>query len=71
MRLEQTRPGTFSVTLKAHELSALLAGARMSLSVMSAEPTPSSAQARATLDGVLADFDAALARARGERPDHD
>ena len=38
MRLEEVRPGVFSATFSAHELSVLLAGARMSLSLMDTDP---------------------------------
>jgi hypothetical protein len=64
MKLDETRPGIFSVKMTAHELSVLLAGARMSLSLMDAEPQATTERARASLEGVLADFDAALARTR-------
>lgn len=64
MKLEEPRPGVFTATLTAHELSLLLAGARMSLAVMQADPTGATAPARAGLERVLSDFDAALARLR-------
>jgi signal transduction histidine kinase len=67
MKLEEVRPGVFSATLSAHELSALLAGARMSLELMRTDPSGATREALATLEGVLADFDAALQRARGRR----
>jgi hypothetical protein len=72
MRLKETRPGVFSATMTAHELSVLLAGARMSLSLMDAEPKATTERARATLEAVLSDFDAALASTRegpGGAPD--
>jgi signal transduction histidine kinase len=56
------RPGVFAATMTAHELSALLAGARMSLSLMEANPDRSTEQARGALEAVLSDFDAALER---------
>jgi len=72
MKLEEIRPGVFSATLTAHELSVLLAGARMSLSLMETDQEGSTDRARSTLETVLAGFDSALARARvaegGERP---
>jgi len=72
MKLEETRPGVFTATLTAHELSVLLAGARMSLSLMETDQEGSTDRARSTLETVLAGFDSALARARvaegGERP---
>jgi signal transduction histidine kinase len=68
MKLEEQRPGVFTATLSAHELSVLLAGARMSLSLMEADPNPTTEEARAALEAVLADFDATLARLRRDRP---
>ena len=72
MKLEEIRPGVFTATLTAHELSVLLAGARMSLSLMETDQEGSTDRARSTLETVLAGFDSALARARGaeggERP---
>jgi hypothetical protein len=65
VKLQEIRPGVFSATLTAHELSVLLAGARMSLSLMESDPEDSTEGARASLSSVLAAFDAALARARG------
>jgi hypothetical protein len=62
MKLSETRPGVFEATMTAHELSAILAGARMSLGLMESDPTGATEQARAALASVLADFDAALAR---------
>jgi hypothetical protein len=71
MRLEEIRPGVYQATLTAHELSAVLAGARMSLSLMEQDPTGATDEARKALATVLESFDAALARARSdgeERP---
>ena len=65
MRLETDRPGVFRITLTPHELSALLAGARMSLSLMETDPGGATEEAREALRSVLADFDHELARARG------
>ena len=65
MKLSETRPGVFEATMTAHELSAILAGARMSLALMESDPTGATEQARAALASVLADFDAALARRSG------
>jgi signal transduction histidine kinase len=64
VKLEEIRPGVFAATLSAHELSVLLAGARMSLSLMESDPEGSTEDARSSLETVLASFDAALARAR-------
>jgi hypothetical protein len=64
MKLQEIRPGVFSATLTAHELSVLLAGARVSLSLMQSDPEGSTERARSSLEEVLAAFDAALARTR-------
>jgi hypothetical protein len=65
VKLRETRPGIFEATMTAHELSAILAGARMSLSLMESDPTGTTDEARAALASVLSDFDAALARRGG------
>ena len=62
MRLEQKREGVYAITLTAHELSGLLAGARMSLELMKTDPSGSTEPAREALEAVLTDFDAQLAR---------
>jgi hypothetical protein len=67
MKLDKPRPGVFTITLATHELSALLAGARMSLSLMQTDPRGTTREAQLALESVLSDFDAALARA-GEPP---
>jgi len=64
MRLEETKPGLFTATMTAHELSALVAGARMSLSLMAQDPTGATAEAQGALERVLEDFDQALERSR-------
>lgn len=64
MRVEQSRPGVFTATLTAHELSVLLAGARMSLAVMSTDPQAGSQTAKKTLESVLEAFDASLEQDR-------
>jgi predicted DNA-binding transcriptional regulator YafY len=64
MKLAERRPGVYDATMTAHELSAILAGARMSLSLMEQDTTGATDEARAALASVLADFDAALARTR-------
>jgi hypothetical protein len=64
MRLEERRPGVFTTTLTAHELSVLLAGARMSLTLMETDPAGSTERAHDALQGVLAAFDQELARLR-------
>lgn len=65
MKVEETRPGVFTIVATAHELSALLAGARMSVSLMETDPSGATEEARRSLETVLADFDRALAKARG------
>lgn len=67
MKVEETRPGVFAIVATAHELSALLAGARMSVSLMETDPSGATEEARQSLETVLADFDRALAKARGGR----
>ena len=67
MKLQEIRPGVFSATLTAHELSVLLAGARMSLSLMYEDPEGTTERARSALETVLDSFDAALAHGRGRR----
>jgi hypothetical protein len=64
VKLEEVRPGVFSATLTAHELSVLMAGARMSLSLMDTDPDGTTEQARSALEAVLASFDSALAHTR-------
>jgi hypothetical protein len=66
MKVEETRPGVFSIVATAHELSALVAGARMSVSLMETDTSGVTDEARKALEAVLADFDRAIARARGE-----
>jgi len=68
MKIAESRPGVFEATMTAHELSAVMAGARMSLSLMEQDTTGATDEARAALASVLADFDAALARSRGSDP---
>jgi hypothetical protein len=69
MKLEQPRAGVFQATMTAHELSVLLAGARMSLNVMQVGEDVATAEASQALETVLADFDAAIKRATAERAD--
>jgi hypothetical protein len=66
VRLRETRPGVFTIDMTAHELSVLLAGARMSLSFIDSDPAGATPEARLALESVLRDFDAALKRSRGE-----
>jgi hypothetical protein len=67
MKVREIRPGVFETTMTAHELSAILAGARMSLSLMENDPSGATAQAMVTLEAVLADFDREFSR-RGDAP---
>jgi hypothetical protein len=62
MKMEEVRSGVWSVTLTTHELSTLLAGARMSLAIMDEDPIGTTQEARAALRGVLDGFDSALRR---------
>lgn len=66
MKLETIRPKTYSATLTTHELSTLLAGARMALSVMEANPQTETERARDALRRVLSDFDSALSDLQAE-----
>jgi hypothetical protein len=65
MKATQPRPGTFTLTMTTHELSVLVAGARMALKLMEAEKTSSNEQAQRVLGDALADLDSAVARTRG------
>lgn len=65
MLLGRDDRGRYQVTLTPHELSALLAGARMSLALMEADPQGAPPEAQATLSRVLQDFDRSLNRERG------
>jgi hypothetical protein len=64
VKVQEIRPGVFSATLTAHELSVLIAAARMSLSLMQTDAEGATESARTALASVLEGFDAALARAR-------
>jgi hypothetical protein len=64
MKLEEPRSGIFMATLTGHELSALLAGARMSLSLMESGAPDAGERGRAALERVLSDFDDQLAKLR-------
>jgi hypothetical protein len=67
MKLEEPRPGVFLLTLTAHELTSLVAGARMAQSLMEQDPTGATGEAREALAAVLGDLDAALDRRGGGR----
>ena len=62
MKVERTRENVFTIVATGQELSALLAGARMSLEVMRSAPESSPPEAAEHLERVLADFDRARAR---------
>ena len=63
MKVERVRPNVFGVTATSQELSALIAAGRLAADVMRADPsTPG--EALDLLDGVLRDYDRAIARLR-------
>jgi hypothetical protein len=64
MKIDEIRPGVWSLTLTTHELSTVLAGARMSLAIMKEDVEGTTLEARTALESVLGGFDAALARRR-------
>ncbi|MEA2293371.1 MAG: hypothetical protein QOE86_1010 [Solirubrobacteraceae bacterium] len=66
MHVERTRENVFTVVASWQELSALVAGARMSLEAMRAAPQPPPAGAMDVLERVLRDFDRARERLRAE-----
>jgi hypothetical protein len=68
MHVERTRENVFTVVATGQELSALVAGARMSLEAMLAAPEPPPAEAMELLERVLRDFDRARARLAGAEP---
>ena len=67
VRIERTRENVFTVVATGQELSALIAGARMSLDIMRTAAQPVPADAVAALERVLRDFD--RARERLDRED--
>ena len=62
VHIEQLRENVFTVTATSQELSALVAGARMSLEAMRAAPEPPPPAAIEILERVLQEFDSARAR---------
>jgi hypothetical protein len=69
MHVERTRENVFTIVATGQELSALVAGARMSLEALRTAPQPTPTEATELLERVLADFDRARARlADQERP---
>jgi hypothetical protein len=67
VRVQRTRDNVFTVVATGQELSALVAGARMSLEVMRQAPD-APREGVELLERVLADFDRARAR-RGDEPE--
>jgi hypothetical protein len=71
VHLERVRGEVVSVRLTMTELSALIAGARMSLDALRARPEAAPEQAVRLLEQVLADFDAGRERLAGGQPPQD
>jgi hypothetical protein len=65
MRVDRTRENVFTVVATGQELSALIAGARMSLEVMRSSAQAAPREAVELLERVLQDFDDARARMTG------
>lgn len=65
MRIERSRENVFTVTATSQELSALIAAARMALDALRSAPEPPPAEALATLERVLGDYDRARDRLDG------
>jgi hypothetical protein len=61
LKIELTRPNVFTLTATSHELSALVAAARMALDAMR-EDEKAPPEAVGTLERILADYDSALTR---------
>jgi hypothetical protein len=61
VKVEQPRPNVYSMTGTRQELGALVAAARMAVDVLRADPNAPKG-AIPLIEGVLADWDAALAR---------
>jgi hypothetical protein len=71
VHLERVHGEVVSVRLTLTELSTLVAGARMALDALRAEPGSAPDEAIVTLERVLADFDAGRARLTGGQPPRD
>jgi hypothetical protein len=71
VHLERVRGEVVSVRLTLTELSTLVAGARMALDVLRAQPGAAPDEAMRLLEHVLADFDAGRARLTGGQPPRD
>jgi hypothetical protein len=65
MRIERSRENVFTVTATSQELAALVAGARMALEIMRADPDRSPPDAARQLEAVIADFERAAGRMGG------
>jgi hypothetical protein len=65
VRIERSRENVFTVTATSQELSALIAAARMALDALRSAPEPPPAEALATLERVLGDYDRARDRLDG------
>ena len=61
MKVAQLRPNVYSLTASRQEIGALVAAARMAVEMMRADPRAPQ-DAIGLLEGVLADWDAAIAR---------
>jgi hypothetical protein len=68
VHLERVRGEVVSVRLTMTELSALVAGARLALDALRAQPGSAPREAISLLEQVLADFDAGRARLTGGQP---
>jgi hypothetical protein len=68
VHLERVRGEVVSVRLTMTELSALVAGARLALDALRAQPGSAPKEAISLLEHVLADFDAGRARLTGGQP---
>jgi hypothetical protein len=66
MRVERPRENVFTVVATGQELSALVAGARMSLELMRSAPERAPREAVELLERVLDDFDHARKRLAGD-----
>jgi hypothetical protein len=63
VKVEQTRPNVFTLTATSHELSALIAAARITLDAMRDDPAAPPALIE-SLERILRDYDAALGQGR-------
>jgi hypothetical protein len=75
MKLARTRANVFTLTVTSQELSALIAAGRLALEVMANDPR-APRDAKELLEGVLRDYDNAVARlqqpdGRSSRPPED